>query len=108
MTLLVSGTTYSAQSSITELLLLLLSHLDDDDKTYLSDSQVFTLKSWLLLHAEGLEAGDFSGIQKVVETDPHSYELEAAIGKDENDQCFVWHAPLPWPCLLYTSPSPRD
>jgi len=95
----IAGQTYSAKDKPLRLLEILRRHLDKSllipESVNLSDTEVLTLKSWLLEHAEAMNPG------KAIWIEERSYgdksRLIVAIGKTEEGAAVVWHDPLPWP-----------
>lgn len=65
------------------------------DSVLLSDIELFTLKSWLLAHAESMSPGKAVWLEETV--DGSTYKVVAAIGRTEDGSTIVWHEPLPWP-----------
>lgn len=99
--LVIDDTTYTAETEPTELLQILLRHVDRerpiDNPLDLSDLEMLTLKSWLVSQAHRMEPGQCSVIQQCVQVDPPEYILEAAVGKLEDGAPFIWHSGQPWP-----------
>jgi hypothetical protein len=97
--ILVDNITYTAKDEPLKLLMVLRRHLDESlekpQRLELSDLQLLTLKSWLLLHAESMRAGKAVWVEE--SSDGIIYKLVAAIGKAPDGSPIVWHPPLPWP-----------
>ena len=97
--IVVDDTTYTAQDEPLKLLMILRRHLDqslvEPQSIHLSDEELLTLKSWLLLHAESMRAGKAVWVEE--SADGQLYRLVAAIGKTPDGSAIVWHPPLPWP-----------
>lgn len=97
--IVVNDITYTAKDEPLKLLMVLRCHLDQNltepPSIKLSEEELFTLKSWLLLHAEGMRAGKAVWVEE--STDGQLYRLVAAIGKTPDGNAIVWHPPLPWP-----------
>jgi len=95
----IAGETYTANDPPLRLLEVLRRHLDktllSPESIDLSDVQVFTLKSWLLLHAEKMRPGKAVWIEE--STQDRNSRLVVAIGKTDEGTPIVWHDPLPWP-----------
>jgi hypothetical protein len=97
--IVVDNTTYTAADEPLKLLMVLRRHLDQEliepSPIQLSDDELLTLKSWLLLHAESMNAGKAVWVEE--SSDGQLYRLVAAIGKTPDGSAIVWHPPLPWP-----------
>ena len=93
----VGGCRYTAEDDALKLLAVLRRHMDQtlNDSLWLTDEQLFTLKSWLLSHAEKMSPGKALWLEETV--DGVTYKVVAAIGKKEDGNIIVWHEPLPWP-----------
>jgi len=93
----VDGSTYKASDDPLKLLAILRRHLDQTlgDSLTLTDAQLFTLKSWLLEHAEHMSPGKALWLEETI--NGATYKVVAAIGKVEDGNVIVWHEPLPWP-----------
>lgn len=99
--LTIEGKTYTNQSAPTDLLCILLRHLDSlkhrSASGKLASPDVLLLKSWLVAHADRMPPGQTALIQKASGTNPETFILEAAVGKQADGSTFIWHEPLPWP-----------
>jgi hypothetical protein len=97
--IVVDAVTYTAKDEPLKLLMVLRRHLDESlnfpQRVMLSDTELFSLKSWLLMHAESMRAGKAVWVEESV--DGVVYKLVAAIGKTPDGDPIVWHPPLPWP-----------
>jgi hypothetical protein len=97
--LIICGETYTSQDPPLRLLEVLRRYLDktllQPESIELTDSQVFLLKSWLLLHAEKMRPGKAVWIEE--STRDRNSRLVVAIGKTDEGMPIVWHDPLPWP-----------
>jgi hypothetical protein len=97
--IVVDDITYTATDEPLKLLMVLRRHLDqhlvEPKPIQLTDEELLSLKSWLLMHAERMRAGKAVWVEESV--DGQIYRLVAAIGKTADGQAIVWHPPLPWP-----------
>jgi hypothetical protein len=93
----VDGKIYTENDDALSLLRVLRRHLDQTlpDSIYLQQDELFTLKSWLLHHAESMKRGKAVWLEE--STDGTLYRLVAAVGKTDDGSSVVWHEPLPWP-----------
>lgn len=92
----VHGNKYTAQDDPVALLDVLRRHLGistTSGEISLSDSELLTLKAWLLMHAEAMEPGKAVWLEQ----DGPGPRVLAALGKTEDGRPVVWHPPLPWP-----------
>lgn len=97
--IVVDQVTYTSKDEPLKLLMVLRRHLDESleppQRIMLSDGELLSLKSWLLMHAESMRAGKAVWVEESV--DGRIYKLVAAIGKTPDGSPIVWHPPLPWP-----------
>ena len=97
--IVIDQVTYTAKDEPLKLLMVLRRHLDDSlippQRITLTDGELLTLKSWLLMHAESMRAGKAVWVEESI--DGRVYKLVAAIGKTPAGEPIVWHPPLPWP-----------
>jgi hypothetical protein len=95
----INGEKYSVEDPSLRLLEILRRHLDKTllypESINLTDNQLLTLKSWLLIHAEKMRAGKAVWIEE--STQDRNCRLVVAIGKTDEGTPIVWHDPLPWP-----------
>jgi hypothetical protein len=95
----INGERYTDEDPSLRLLEVLRRHLDktllDPAPLHLTDSELFTLKAWLLTHAEKMRPGKAVWIEE--STQDRNCRLVVAIGKTDAGMPIVWHDPLPWP-----------
>ncbi|HEY9786174.1 MAG TPA: hypothetical protein V6D17_12275 [Candidatus Obscuribacterales bacterium] len=91
------GRLIGPQAPVDELLSVLVGHLAGAYS--LSDEQVFSVKSWLLIDAQKFPPGQIvTAEEKANPFFPSSPEnLWAIVGKTPNGEAIVWHRSLPWP-----------
>ncbi len=91
------GRIFTENDSAITLLGILRRHLDQSlpDAVKLQQDELFTLKTWLLRHAETMKRGKSIWIEDT--SDGIVYRLVVAVGKTEDGSSVVWHEPLPWP-----------
>ena len=96
--IIIGETEYQQTDEPLKLLMVLRSHFEqalERDSCELSDIELLTLKSWLLLHAEKMKPGKAVWLEET--HDGQVYKLVAALGRAPDGQSIVWHPPLPWP-----------
>jgi hypothetical protein len=96
--IVVGADEYAASDEPLKLLMVLKGHLEgslDRSECELTDNELLTLKSWLLLQAENMQPGKAVWIEE--SSDGQMYKLVAALGRTPAGEAIVWHPPLPWP-----------
>ncbi|HEY9679853.1 MAG TPA: hypothetical protein V6C76_17755 [Drouetiella sp.] len=93
----INDTKYGPDDDALKLLGLLRRHLDQTlpDSVYLQQDELFSLKAWLLQHAESMKTGKAIWIEE--SNDGIIFRLVAAVGKTDEGASVLWHEPLPWP-----------
>lgn len=94
---------YTKNSDVSDLERLLLQHLGldrvNDKKIELAESELLTLKSWLIEHTEeSMAKGSYTWVEHGIPgLNGGPMEVVFARGQTKAGTVVLWHNPLPWP-----------
>lgn len=101
--IVVNNKVYTKNSDDSDLEFLLLQHLGldrvNDIKIQLAETELFTLKSWLIKRTESnTSPGTYKSVSHGIQgLNGGPMEIVFARGKALNGEVILWHEPCPWP-----------